>query len=161
MPPEIIQNKTKMSMFLNWEKCDIYSLGITILECCILRNINTLEDHETFGIIKFEVSSNLLKKLLPSMVKKEPEERTNIIDLKKNVIDYFCCKNIDLNLNQMITCKHCKKSFEEDYDKFLTSQNLVSLNEERKENFNIEKKYKECIDEREDLKIYCELLHGQ
>ena len=83
LPPEIIQNKLKSSMKLNWEKCDIYSLGIVIIECFILRNINSESEHDTGGIINFEITSNLLKKLLPSMVKKDPEERTNLKTLKK------------------------------------------------------------------------------
>ena len=68
---------------------------------------------------------------------------------------------MEFNLNQIISCKHCKKTFEEDYDQFLTLQNLVSLNEERKENFNIEKKYKECKNELDDFKARSEIFYGK
>ena len=88
MAPELskIQNDK-----INWEKCDVYSLGMTLLELSSLERIQKLKEmteEKKLHWIKTNIDSEYLKKILPKMIKNEAKNRASFLQLsEKNIIE--------------------------------------------------------------------------
>ena len=93
--PEVIKEE---DYEIDWEKSDVFSLGLTILEASTLEKIEFLKKLSEIDLIDFiekNVESEYLKKKLTKMIKFDPNSRISFEKLSEELsFNYFTKKLI-------------------------------------------------------------------
>ena len=83
MAPEVLSEKIEL---IDWEKSDVYSLGLTLLQASTLEEIkklNKLSVKEFDEILKKKVKSEYMRQILKNMIHIDPNKRSTFKELNQ------------------------------------------------------------------------------